>query len=123
MKHIFEDINKMKFVLKEVINLKSDDRIIRIFEYFLTNNDIEIEEFDKLISEIKGEKEMKPLFEVWREAGLQIGLERGMQQGMQNEKKIIVMNSLKQNLDIKTISLITGLTIEEIKELKNSIMQ
>jgi predicted transposase YdaD len=80
---------------------------------------IEIEEFDKLISEIKGEKEMKLLFEVWREDGVQIGLKRGLEKGQKRQNENIVINSLKQNLDIKTISLITGLTMEEIEELKN----
>jgi predicted transposase YdaD len=42
----------------------------------------------------------------------------GKMEGKMEEKIKIAKNSLKQNLDIKTISLITGLTAEEIEDIK-----
>jgi len=45
------------------------------------------------------------------------GLEEGKNIGEKNAKIEIARISLKQNIDINTISMITGLTIEEIKNL------
>ncbi|SFV62817.1 hypothetical protein MNB_SV-9-1231 [hydrothermal vent metagenome] len=42
----------------------------------------------------------------------------GIKEGKKEEKIEIAINSLANGLDIKTISLITGLTIDEINSLK-----
>ncbi|SFV60334.1 FIG00499822: hypothetical protein [hydrothermal vent metagenome] len=46
------------------------------------------------------------------------GLKKGKEQGRKNREIEIAKVSIKQNIDMKTISLITGLTIDEIKSLK-----
>ena len=46
-------------------------------------------------------------------ASYQKGLEQGIEQGVEN----IVLNGLKNNIDIQTLSIITGLDEEKIKEL------
>jgi predicted transposase/invertase (TIGR01784 family) len=46
------------------------------------------------------------------------GEERGIKKGKKLEKIEIAKASLKQNIDISTIALITGLTIDEIQEIK-----
>lgn len=46
------------------------------------------------------------------------GREKGVEEGKKEEKIEIAKISLKQNIDIKTIALITGLTIDEINNLK-----
>ena len=56
--------------------------------------------------------------------GMQIGRNEGMQIG-RNEGKYernieVAKNLLAQNIDIKTISVATGLTVDEINKLKNS---
>jgi len=52
------------------------------------------------------------------ESGLEKGRKEGREEGKKEEKIEIAKVSLKQNIDIKTIALITGLTIDEINNLK-----
>ena len=122
MKHIFEDMRDLKPILKRVIELKDKHKVLRIFEYFLTKNEMEDKEFEKLIYDLKGDKIMIPLFERWEKRGIQRGIEKGMEQGieqgMQNEKIIIAKNLLVANMDINFISKTTGLNIKEIKSIK-----
>jgi predicted transposase/invertase (TIGR01784 family) len=53
------------------------------------------------------------------EWGLSQGRSEGMAQGREEEKISIVKTMLENNVDINIISISTGLTIEEINELKN----
>ena len=57
-----------------------------------------------------------------KEEGRQEGIEKGIVQGIEKGKKErnieIAQISLKQNIDIPTIAMITNLTIEEIEKLK-----
>jgi len=52
------------------------------------------------------------------ERGKKLGLSEGKTIGINYEKLEIAKKSLEQNIDINTISTITGLTIEEIEKLK-----
>ena len=52
------------------------------------------------------------------EKGVEKGMEKGMEKGAKNREIEIAKTSLAQNIDISTISLITGLTIQEIEALK-----
>ena len=52
------------------------------------------------------------------EKGIEEGVEKGMEKGKKEEKIKIAKISLKQNIDIATIAMITNLTIEEIANLK-----
>jgi predicted transposase/invertase (TIGR01784 family) len=47
------------------------------------------------------------------------GVNRGVAQGRLQEKIDIAKSLLKNNVDINVISISTGLTIDEINELKN----
>ncbi|MDQ0462241.1 putative transposase/invertase (TIGR01784 family), partial [Clostridium sardiniense] len=46
------------------------------------------------------------------------GLEQGLQQGVKHEKIEVAKKALSNGLDIKTVSIITGLRENEIKKLK-----
>ena len=46
------------------------------------------------------------------------GLQKGLRQGRQ-EKQRIVLNMLKEKATIRFVSKVTGLSIKEIKQLKN----
>jgi len=56
--------------------------------------------------------------ELGKEQGLEEGLEQGLELGKKAEKIKIAKISLKQNIDIETIALITRLDREEIKNLE-----
>ncbi len=50
--------------------------------------------------------------------GIKQGMQKGIQQGMLNGKKETALAMKKKGIDIKVISEVTGLPIEEIKKLK-----
>lgn len=53
--------------------------------------------------------------------GAKIGTENGIRIGTENGIKYTVINMLKENLDIKLITKITGLTEEEIMKIKETL--
>ena len=60
-----------------------------------------------------------------REEGLQEGREKGLQEGrekgLQEAKKEIIINLLKENISLDKISKISGLSINKIKEIQDTI--
>ena len=55
------------------------------------------------------------------EEGVSQGLEQGLEQGSKQEKIEIAKNMLKKDMDISTISELTGLDITTLKELSESV--
>ena len=54
-----------------------------------------------------------------RQEGRQEGLTEGRQEGRTERDKEVILNMLKEKTDINFISKVTGLSVEEIKKLKN----
>ena len=54
-----------------------------------------------------------------REEARQEGLQQGLQTGRRQERQQVVLNMLKEKIDIPSICKVTGLSEEEIKKLKN----
>ena len=95
-----------------------DSKELDVYDY------IALKEFDELnalkTAETKGlEKGIKKGLEQGLEQGLQKGLEQGFEEGKYKEKLEIVRNSINQGLDDSTISMITGLDIKTIKDLRD----
>jgi len=80
MKNIFRDIKELKPILKEIVTL-DDDRVIRLFEYIVVNKDIEKDEFNEILLEVKGEDKMSTLAQRWMDEGRAEGMQRGILQG------------------------------------------
>lgn len=59
------------------------------------------------------------LREQGRIAGMQIGIEKGIEKGRQEGIKKVAVNMLTEGVNIKIVSKSTGLSIEEIRRLKN----
>ena len=59
------------------------------------------------------------LKEQGRIAGMQIGIEKGIEKGRQEGIKKVAVNMLTEGVNIKVVARSTGLSIEEIKRLKN----
>ncbi len=53
------------------------------------------------------------------DAGYDKGLKDGLEQGKNSQNEIIAKKMKKQNIDIKVISEITGLSIKKIEGLKD----
>ena len=49
-----------------------------------------------------------------------IAMKKGEKKGIAENQKEVVINSLKENIPIKTIEKITGLSEEQIKEIKQN---
>jgi len=77
MKNIFKDIKELKPILKEIVTL-DDDRVIRLFEYIVVNKDIEKEQFNEILLEVKGEDKMSTLAQRWLDEGRAEGMQRGV---------------------------------------------
>ncbi len=97
---------------EEMRNSVKNDSNLYIIEELerLGMNDNFVDEYDR---EIVNKKMMNSMRSEGEKNGIQIG--------MQKEKQEIVKNSLKENIDINTISKITGLTVEEIRQINNNI--
>ena len=95
--------------IQEIFNIIKEDNISPK-EYAKMKEEYSFEEYkQKEIEEKKGQ---------WLLEGLEKGLEKGIEVGMQEEKKEIARNLLLANVDISIIIQTTGLTKEEIEELK-----
>ena len=82
----------------------------------LSGNDKERERYEKRFESLL---EQNSLLANAERKGLQKGIEKGLKEG-ENRKAIeIAKNAIENNLDDNTIKIITGLSLEEIKELRN----
>jgi predicted transposase YdaD len=110
MKNIFEDVDSFKPVIKSIIEL-NDERKIMLFEYIAIKKDLTEDEFNDIIIDLKGDKEMPSLAEVW--------MERGEIRGRLNE----IYNGIKRGLIFKFEQLGESLflmtqKIEDIEKLQ-----
>ena len=56
-----------------------------------------------------------------KETGLEEGLAKGRAEGREEERNSIVLKMLKNNLPVQTICDVTGLSVEEVAKLKESL--
>ena len=56
-----------------------------------------------------------------KETGLEEGLAKGRAEGREEERNSIVLKMLKNNLPVQTICDVTGLSVEEVTKLKESL--
>ena len=86
----------------------------------LSGNDKERERYEKRFESLL---EQNSLLANAERKGLQKGIEKGKKEGLKEgakqEKILIAKNAINNNLDDNTIKIITGLSLKEIKELRN----
>lgn len=97
--------------------------------YFMTKE--ETKNFVNRAKELSSDDEMVTMFdqenmhEMIRNTELEEaqerGIERGIKRGFKEKALEIAQNMLKGKMDIKDISIFTGLSIEEIEKLKNNL--
>ncbi|MDR2834116.1 MAG: hypothetical protein LBV67_10420, partial [Streptococcaceae bacterium] len=81
----------------------------------LLEQDYEIPASQKLESEVNL---MCNLSQGVEDKGIQIGIARGIEQGKINNTIDIAKNGIINGIDLNTISLMTGLSVDEIEKLK-----
>ena len=62
--------------------------------------------------------DQKAVYSQGYEYGKEDGIKQGIEQGIEQNKKEIAKKMKLQNIDIKTIAIVTGLTEEEILRIK-----
>ena len=103
-----ELIDKLEMSLDEIKEAKEE--LLR-----LSGNDKERERYEKRFESLL---EQNSLLANAERKGLQKGIQKGLKEG-ENRKAIeIAKKAIDNNLDDSTIKIITGLSLEEIKELK-----
>ena len=93
MYEIIDEKDPNYFIIKELERLGMNNKFIDEYDHEFVQK--------KLLNSIKDE-----------------GYEEGIAEGQKSKQIEIAKKSLEQNIDINTISIITGLSIEEIKKLK-----
>ena len=109
------DIAYIESILYYILEKADSEKVDGIFSEFKKAVTIEHSEVIMTIAE---RLEQRGVLK-GKEVGIQIGIEKGREEGKLFEKKQIAVNMLLKKLDEKIISESTGLSVEEIKNLKN----
>ena len=104
-----ELIDKLEMSSDEIKEAKEE--LVR-----LSGNDKERERYEKRFESLL---EQNSLLANAERKGLEKGKKEGLKEGAKQEKILIAKNAINNNLDDNTIKIITGLSLEEIKELRN----
>ena len=102
----------------EVVDVKENKEVSKAKKVL---EKISQDEHERYLAELRQKyiMDQKAIEDAGFDKGFKAGEQHGMQQGIQQEKIAIVKNMKKQNIDIETICKVTGLTIEEIKNIKD----
>ena len=77
--------------------------------------------FDLLLYYDREKLKKQEAYELGEEAGKEIGQKIGQEIGIAKRNKEVALNMLRENIDTDIISKVTGLSIEDINELKNKL--
>ena len=100
--------------------------LVNFIEKLLFLNDEEKKEFKVLIKEKERFKEVDNVLTVWHEEGKLEGIKEGklegklegIKEGKEEKSREIAKRALNENMSLEIISRLTGLSIEELEELK-----
>ena len=120
-----EEIEKKKYMImldlgKKELETMPKDKIVDkyITKVTIVNND---PEFQKYMSEEEDKKKIQnSLLSEAKEEGISQGIEQGYTSGINDGIKQTAKNMLNKNMPLEDISDITGLSIEEINELRKN---
>jgi len=103
---------------EELENISKKDEVTKRYmdELVKVNNDPKFIEF--ISAEKDNEMIENSIRSEAREEGIREGIEKGIQKGILSNKIDMVKNMLAMNMNVQDISKITGLTIDEISEIK-----
>ena len=101
----------------EVVDMKENKELSKAKKVL---EEISQDEHERYLAELRQKyiMDQKAIEDAGFDKGFKAGERHGIQQGIQQEKIAIAKNMKKQNIDIETICKITGLTIDEIKNIK-----
>ena len=114
--------NRMRNLLNALQSL-NEDELIQQEQYLPTTEELEISGFtdaelwayDKFWDSVSVER---TLIDDSYQKGMEEGMEKGLEKGMKNGKIEIARKMLAKGMDEATVMDMTGLTAEEIKQMK-----
>ena len=110
---IVRDDDTMKKAKEKLVDLSEDTELVGMYDKEIV--DRKVNNTKLLYAEKVGmERGMKEGLK----QGIKEGIEEGIEKGIEQNKKDVVINMLKENIDIKTISKVTGMSENEILKLK-----
>ena len=118
--------NRMRNLLNALQSL-NEDELIQQEQYLPTTEELEISGFtdaelrayDKFWDSVRVEKTLQyDSYQQGMEKGMEKGMEQGLEKGMKNGKIEIARKMLAKGMDEATVMDMTGLTAEEIKQMK-----
>ena len=121
MKQVVEKLNKQE--MKQRLQLLQDfrDKARYDREAQLDYAKKEARKVGRKVGRQEGiKKGMREGIEKGIEKGIKKGVREGIEKGIEKEQTKVILNMLKEKLDIKLVSKITGVSVKEIKKLKNS---
>jgi len=99
----------------------SDDReyknYLKMVNVLSTNRNLK-DEVKKGTDMLSVDIEKTPFYELGMEKGIEKGVEKGIEKGIEKGKFLIVKQMILLNMDSETIHQVTGLSIDEIEELR-----
>ena len=112
-------------ILKDKTKREEKEIVVGLTEYLRDTTGLKIEEWEKAEEELKTEGFLKAggktmdALEVIKEKGRWEGERKGLRKGRQEGRQEVVLNMLKEKMNISVISKVTGVPEKEIKKLKN----
>ena len=115
--------------IEEISSLLGDDMLSMEEKKSFINKIRELNDDEKVVKDwvweenarIRYNNDIAAAEEQGLEQGIEQGIEKGIEQGIESNKREIIVSMLNKKMDYNTISEITGKTIEEIKEIEDSI--
>ena len=103
----------------EVKNMEENNKELKKAQEVL--KEISQDEHERYLAELRQKyiMDQKAIEDAGYDKGLKDGLEQGLEQGKNRQNETIAKKMKKQNIDIKVISEITGLSIKKIEGLKD----
>ncbi|SHG46566.1 conserved hypothetical protein (putative transposase or invertase), partial [Thermosyntropha lipolytica DSM 11003] len=91
--------------------------------YVFNKIDIDLEELMEYARELRLERreDIMTLAERLRREGREEGRKEGREEGRKEGREEAALNALREGLDVKLISRLTGLSVERIEELKENL--
>ena len=115
--------------LKANVNTKRElEKIAEAMSLLLQRINVPQEEIDEVIENVYDGR-LDKMFEMsvhydWQETrklALEEGIELGIEKGIEKGKLEIILNMLRNKLDEETVAKLSGLNLEEIKEIKRQL--
>ncbi|MDQ1349956.1 MAG: hypothetical protein QG657_257, partial [Acidobacteriota bacterium] len=123
---------KLPGILTLFLELQDKTKAIEYLESFLkylvsSAKELQIEYIEETVTRYIEEGGVimqtiaEQLMEKGKLEGMQLGMQQGMQHGMQKGKMEVVKKAIRAGLSIETIAMISGLSIDEIRQMQSKM--